>query len=477
MLVAWVKRRNCSDANVITGRQSTHFRHSTRLRETLHKGSAIMQRQWLPILTTALALNAAWLNCAEAQAGPAPVQQQSGAEQFDMEQIDALLAPIALYPDTLLTQMLIASTFPVEIVEAERWASDPAHKSLKGAALTKALDALDWDPSVKSLIPFPQALSQMNGNLGWTQQLGYAFANQQKDVLDSVQRLRRQAQAQKHLQSTPQQTVRTQAPSEGGSQETIIVEPAQPDVVYVPTYSPSTVYGPWPYPTYPPVEASPAPAYVAGTALLGGLAFGTGVAISSSLWGWSSPNWNHGNVNVNASRYNNINTNRQHVTSGTWSPSWNRTGGQRPTNLQRPAGGPVGRPVRSTGLPTNSIGRRSVPVAGNLVNRPTPQHPRSSTPANRPNLNPGSRPQPSFQGRPNSAALGQGRGGQRFQPQSGGFQRSGAFGGVGDGGRTGAFSQRGAQSRQSANFQRRGGGGGFQGRGGGGGRGGFHGRR
>jgi hypothetical protein len=450
-----------------------------------------MSRRWLAMLVAISLLNPAWYLRAEAQT---PVQQAPDATSFDVQQIDALVAPIALYPDQLLTQVLIASTFPLQVVEAARWQSDPAHAALTGDALTKALQPLSWDPSVKSLVPFPQVLSQLNGNLEWTQQLGYAFANQQKDVLDSVQRLRRQAQAQGHLQSTSQQVIRTE-PSSGGSAgagQTIIIEPASPSVVYVPSYNPAVVYGTWPYPAYPPVVAAPSPAYVAGAALLGGLDFGAGVAISSSLWGWSSPNWGGGNVNVNVNRWNNINVNRQRAVSNTWSPALNRGGG-RAANLQRPPAGPVGRPARNAGLPANAIGRRNVNVPGNLVNRPARPNGGGLTPGNRPNLNPGSRPRPSGAGpqfggqgrRPGGSALGQGGAGQRFQPrQQGGFQRpgGGAFGGLGDGNRAAQFGQRGSQSRQFGNFQaRRGGGfrggerrGGFQG---GGFHGGFHGRR
>jgi len=450
---------------------------------------------------------------------PAPVQQAPGADAFSVEQLDALLAPVALYPDQLLTQLLIAATFPLQIVEASRWLDDPAHKDLKGEALTKALEPLSWDPSVKSLVPFPQVLSQLNNNLEWTQQLGYAFANQQKETLDSVQRLRRQAQGQGHLQSTPQLAVRSEPAPSGAAQQTIVIEPADPAVVYVPSYNPAVVYGAWPYPSYPPVVAAPAPGYVVGTALASGLAFGAGVAITSSLWGWSSPNWNHGDVNINANRWNNINVNRQRAVSNTWSPTLNRAGG-RPPALQHPPAGPVGRPVRNAGLPANAIGRQSVRVPANLVNRPAHPNAGGINPANRPNLKPGSRPRPAVnhpavagQGqhprpsgnRPASAGQGQhsrpefnrgsggfasGQGGAgRVHPPAGGFQRPapGAFAGMNEGNRAAAFGQRGAQSRQFGGAQgggfrgggggHPGGGGGFHRGGGGGAHGGFHGRR
>src|SRR6185312_6194587 len=195
--------------------------------------------------------------------GPSQTTQASAQHtaNFTVQQIDALLAPIALYPDALLTQMLIASTFPLQVVAAARWLKEPGRADLKSDALTKALEPLDWDPSVKSLIPFPQALSQLDNNLEWTQQLGYAFANQQKEVLDSVQRLRRQAMAEGSLKSTPQQTVLTEeagagpapAPSVATGAGTpaatvippstnVVIQPTDPDVVYVPSYNPATVY-------------------------------------------------------------------------------------------------------------------------------------------------------------------------------------------------------------------------------------------
>ena len=142
-----------------------------------------------------------------AQTAPAAVAQSATAQPFNAEQLDALLASIALYPDELLTQVLMASTYPLEVVAAARWVDDPAHKSLSGDALVKALETEPWDPSVKSLVPIPAALAIMNNNLTWLQQLGYAFATQQADVFAAVQRLRRLAQQNNKLQSSPQQTV------------------------------------------------------------------------------------------------------------------------------------------------------------------------------------------------------------------------------------------------------------------------------
>lgn len=220
---------------------------------------------------------------------------------FSTEEIDQMVAPIALYPDQLLAQVLMAATYPLEIVQAERWVANPGNAKLKGDQLAVALEPLTWDPSVKSLVPFPQTLKMMSDKIDWTQRLGDAFLAQQADVMNSVQRLRRQAQNAGTLKSTEQQTVVTE-------RETVVIQPANPQVVYVPSYNPTVVYGTWPYPAYPPVYYPPPPAYYPYTsAFASGLAFAGGVAVVASLWGVGSCNWGSHDVNVNVNRYNNIN--------------------------------------------------------------------------------------------------------------------------------------------------------------------------
>ena len=178
---------------------------------------------------------------------------------FKPEEIEQLVAPIALYPDSLVSQILMASTYPLEVVEADRWAK--ANKTLKGEALTTALEAQSWDASVKSLVNFPQVLAVMSEKLDVTLKLGDAFLAQQKDVLDAIQRLRAKAQAQGNLKTTKEQTVIVEQPAAqttvveqpAAPQTTVIrIEPTNPQVVYVPTYNPTVVYGAWPYPAYPP---------------------------------------------------------------------------------------------------------------------------------------------------------------------------------------------------------------------------------
>ena len=187
---------------------------------------------------------------------PGVVAQQAGAAVLKPEELDQVLATIALYPDPLVSQILMASTYPLEIVQADRWAKQNA--SLKGDALAKALEAQDWDPSVKSLVNFPQVLTMMSEKLDWTQKLGDAFLEDEKKVLDTIQSLRAKAQASGNLKTTKEQTVIVE-------EKIIKIEPANPQVIYVPTYNPTVVYGAWPYPAYPPYAYYP-PGYVAGSA-------------------------------------------------------------------------------------------------------------------------------------------------------------------------------------------------------------------
>lgn len=230
---------------------------------------------------------------------PLGVLGQSGGEQktFKQEELDQMLAPIALYPDSLLTQILMASTYPLEVVEADRWAKK--NKDVKGDALTKALEAQPWDPSVKSMVNFPQVLAMMSEKLDWTQKLGDAFLAQQKDVMDTTQKLRKKAHAEGNLKTTKEQVVKVE-------KEVIIIEPANPQVVYVPTYTTTVVYGTWPYPAYPPYPYYP-PGYAPGVGLFG---FGAGVAVGAA-WGyaWGNANWGGGDVDIDVNQNTNINNN------------------------------------------------------------------------------------------------------------------------------------------------------------------------
>ena len=226
---------------------------------------------------------------------PTILAQQAEQTVFKQEELDQILAPIALHPDPLVSQILMASTYPLEVVQADRWAKQNA--KLKGDALTAALEKQDWDASVKSLVNFPQVLTMMSEKLDWTQKLGDAFLADQKVVLDTIQKLRAKAQESGNLKTTQEQTVIVE-------EKIIKIEPANPQVIYVPSYNPTVVYGAWPYPAYPPYYYYP-PGYVATSMF----AFGAGVAMGAA-WGyaWGNSNWGGGNVDVDVNR--NFNSNR-----------------------------------------------------------------------------------------------------------------------------------------------------------------------
>ncbi|SDE23444.1 DUF3300 domain-containing protein [Paraburkholderia lycopersici] len=268
----------------------------------------------------------AWLVCA-ALAGaplfvglpePTPASAQN-AGHLSNQQLDSLTAPVALYPDALLAQVLMAATFPQDVQAAAAWAK--SNPNLQGDAAVKAVASEPWDPSVQSLVAFPQVLATMASKPEWVQQIGNAFLAQPNDVMDSVQRLRAQAQKAGNLKSNEQQKVVVQPASSTSSTQTIVIEPANPQVIYVPTYNPTVVYGAWPYPAYPPVYMPPPPGYAIAAGFVSGLAFGAGVAVANSLWGGF--NWNNHDVNINVNRYNNINVNNRINTNNATS-NWNR---------------------------------------------------------------------------------------------------------------------------------------------------------
>ena len=261
-----------------------------------------------------LALTVAWVapvagQSAGADSAAASQAQNPAAPVFSAQEIDAMVAPIALYPDALLSQVLMAATYPLEIVQAARWSKSSGNTG-GDAALAKVSDQT-WDPSVQSLVAFPQVLTMMSDQLDWTQKLGDAFLAQQGDVMDSVQRLRSQAQKAGNLASNTQQNVSTQG-------QTIIIEPAQPNVVYVPAYNPTVVYGTWAYPSYPPVYYPGVMSWYPGQAMVNGLMWGAGVAAAGAIFGGF--NWNNRDVNINVNNFNRIN--RNNFYSGQGNSNW-----------------------------------------------------------------------------------------------------------------------------------------------------------
>jgi len=330
---------------------------------------------------------------ASAQTAQAPPYTQQTPEQLQQ-----LVAPIALYPDSLVAQILAGATFPEQVVEADRWVQ--AHPDLKGDALGQAVDQQPWDPSVKALAAFPSVLGNMDKNLSWTSSLGDAYYNQQQDVMDAVQMMRRRAQESGNLKTTPQQTVATQ-------DSNISIQPASPDVVYVPAYNPWLVYGgpivAWPgwYP-YPGI-------WFGGPYLSFGVGFGVGW-FGGFGWGWGhwGFNWHGG--------YAMYNNNRYYSRSNTF---YNRSNFYRGANARGGVNGNrggVGARAGAGNRPANG----NAGARGGVYNRP------------------GATPRP-FNGNKQAA-----RGYAEPHGQSG--VRSGAFSGYDHGGQARSFSSRGSGS-------------------------------
>jgi hypothetical protein len=248
-------------------------------------------------------------------------QEQQAAASLSAAQIEQLVAPIALFPDQLLSQVLMASTYPLEVVEAARWVGD--NPKVTGKALEDAMQKQPWDPSVKALTAVPQTLQMMNDQIKWTQNLGDAFLAQQSDVLDAVQRLRARADAAGNLKSTPQQTVtKANRPANvsagGGAPATAYtIAPTNPEEYYVPIYDPGVVYGDWPYPDYAPFFWSP-PGWGGGW-----WGFGTGFFTGAAIWG--GINWWNRNVSVNPLRFNQFN--RTNISNTNWAHNAAHRGG------------------------------------------------------------------------------------------------------------------------------------------------------
>ena len=260
---------------------------------------AISQASALPALTVAAA---------------APTSPQEPAVQpLSQAQLDRLLAPIALYPDPLLTQVLTASTYPLEIVEADHWVRQPGNQVLTGDALNNALKGQDWDPSVMSLIPFPRLLALMSEQLEWTDQLGNAFLAQQADVMNAVQRLRHEAMAAGNLQATPQCHCVIQTTG-----ETISILPSDKEVVCIPAYNPTVAYGTWSEPAYPPVVFSYPPGFVAEPGFAIGFYPPIELAAFGPLWGWGWLDWGHHAVVVDNARFGAIGMGHVAFVAGIW---------------------------------------------------------------------------------------------------------------------------------------------------------------
>jgi hypothetical protein len=326
-----------------------HWQHSPR-RKRVHLKSQFGRRALVPAwLLSLMIAYPAWAQPvqaptraeAEAALNPAPAP-------FTNAQLDQMLAPIALYPDQLLVQVLMAATFPDQLIDAGKWLQDSNNAALKGDDLANALQPLPWDPSVKSLVAFAQIIAMMTNHLDWTQALGAAFANQQVETMARVQFLRERAMQAGQLKSSSQIAVTDQASD-------IAIEPADPNMVYVPVYNPAEVYGTWPDSDTPPVYIPPPPGFYNG-ALAAGIGFSVGFGVVAPLWGWGHPDWQHHRVDVDPGRYQHI-TNQNFITQnhitvegGTWRrggpiaqvpeaqrPQPREQGGEQPKGTIRPS--------------------------------------------------------------------------------------------------------------------------------------------
>jgi hypothetical protein len=219
---------------------------------------------------------------------PPPPPPDAGQPMFSQQELDQMLAPIALYPDALLSQILMAATYPLEVVQAGRWSR--ANPNLKGDRAVNAVAQTHWDPSVKSLVAFPQIIQMMDEKLDWTERLGDAFLSQHPQLMDTVQNLRQRAYAAGNLRSTDQIYVEPQG-------QTIVVAPANPEVIYVPYYDPMVIYGPWWWPAYPPVYWRPWPGYYVRPGITLGFFFGVGVPVSAHFF-FGAFDWHARHVNV-----------------------------------------------------------------------------------------------------------------------------------------------------------------------------------
>jgi len=440
-------------------------------------------KQWVLILS--LLFPAAAL-AQTSDANPPP-----GADQLlKPAELDALVAPIALYPDPLLAQVLMASTYPLEVVQADRWVSEK--KKLKPDALKAEAEKQGWDDSVKGLVATPSVLSMMSSKLDWTQKLGDAVLAQQPDVMDAIQRLRARAQANNKLQSTTQQKVIV---TQEANRQLIAIEPTDPGTVYVPYYDPAVVYGDWAYPDYPPYYWG-YPGYIAAGVVATGIAFGAAYALGrwasgGRYWGGGSFDWNRNNINIGSGnrvthwqhnaqhrqgvRYNNRDVAQRFGNNNLRQGAQNRMdfrgrGGQQVLN---PGGGNVGDRgnLGDRGGSNRQAGNR--PADRQTGNRGSGDRQAGSRPSNRQAANRGGGDRPAG----NRQAANRGGGAQRAAARGGQPGGGNAFANIQRGSAARAQASRGMASLGGPRFASGGGarslgGGGFRGGGGGGFRGG-----
>jgi hypothetical protein len=247
---------------------------------------------------------AAWSQAPGSQ--PATAAATPETVVFANVELDQMLAPIALYPDALLAQILMASTYPGNVADAAKWSK--AHPDAKGDDAVRQVADQPWDPSVQALVAFPPVLASLAQDSAWVQRMGDAFLAQPDGVMDSVQRLRAAADKAGNLQSNEYQKISKENSSDPGAQ-TIVIDSAEPEVVYVPNYDPNTIYGSWGWSGYPPYYYPPPAYYYPGGVFVRGVMWGVALSAGNALWG--NMTWGGGSVDINVNRYNNINSNRQ----------------------------------------------------------------------------------------------------------------------------------------------------------------------
>jgi hypothetical protein len=296
-----------------------------------------LPQKFMAVLCSALLVPGLAVQANQSQAPAAGTAQQEAAN-LSPDQLDSLVAPIALYPDPLLAQVLAASTYPLELVQLQQWLEK--NKTLKDKALVDAVQKQSWDPSVQAMAALPDVVKRLVDDIQWTADLGNAFLAQQDDVMGAVQRMRAKAQEKGNLKSNEQIKVETRVVE---SKQVIVVEQSNPQVVYVPSYDPVVVYGPPAYP-YPPIYYPPPGYYAAGMAI----SFGVGLAMGAAWgggWGYNC-GWGGGNNNININNNNNFinNSNRQNIGNGN-RPSQQPNGGRGNSwqhNPQHRGGTPYG---------------------------------------------------------------------------------------------------------------------------------------
>ncbi len=383
------------------------------------------------VLCAALLLPGEWMisaRAAQTSTGQATAGQTPAAEapvKLSNDQLDSLVAPIALFPDPLLSQTLVASTYPLEIIQLQQWLEK--NKDLKDEALTEAVKKQDWDPSIQAMASLPEVVKRLADDIKWTTDLGNAFLAQQGDVMDAVQRMRKKAEDKGALKTSEQQKVETKTVE---SKQVIVIEQSNPEVIYVPSYNPTVVYGPPVYP-YPPVyyPPPPPPGYVAAGMFI---SFGIGVAIGAAAhggWGWGC-GWGHNDINVNVHNDFNRNTNINRSGGNTWNHNPQHRGGAPYSD--RSTANRYGGTARGDSMSSRQASARQ-------------QQARSG----------GGR-----SAQPSSMSRGGGGGGDRVgnrSTSSGGSRGSGAFGGASGGS---GRSARASSSRGSSSFRGSRGGGG-----------------